>query len=135
MLHSLRCFILKVFYQINFGVVRLQEGLGNGLDPLRDSGREHEALQVLKSRTLNCVDNKGDILFETKVEHLISLVENGIFEDREIEIFALDMVNDTPTSADENVNAASELVRLIMDVAATIDSENVVLMFVVLQSC
>lgn len=135
MLHSLRCFILKVFYQINFGVVRLQEGLGNGLDPLRDSGREHEALQVLKSRTLNCVDNKGDILFETKVEHLISLVENGIFEDREIEIFALDMVNDTPTSADENVNAASELVRLIMDVAATIDRENVVLMFVVLQSC
>ena len=135
MLHSLRCFVLKVFYQINFGVVRLQEGLGNGLDPLRDSGREHEALQVLKSRTLNCVDNKGDILFETKVEHLISLVENGIFEDREIEIFALDMVNDTPTSADENVNAASELVRLIMDVAATIDSENVVLMFVVLQSC
>jgi len=134
-LHSLRCFVLKVFYQINFGVVRLQEGLGNGLDPLRDSSREHEALQVLKSRTLNCVDNKGDILFETKVEHLISLVENGIFEDREIEIFALDMVNDTPTSADENVNAASELVRLIMDVAATIDSENVVLMFVVLQSC
>lgn len=103
-------------------MVMLQESHGYGFDPFRDSGGEHEALQVLKACTLNRIDNESDVLFETKVKHLISLIKNSILECREVKILAFDMVNDAPTSTDEDINAASELVRLLIDVAATIDS-------------
>ena len=45
------------------------------------------------------------------------------------------MVNDATTGTDEDVNTASELLSLLIDVATTVDSEYVVFTVMMLQSC
>ena len=57
-----------------------EELMRNLLNPSGDGGREHQALQVFQTSALDLVHDEDDILLETKVEHLVSFVEDGILE-------------------------------------------------------
>lgn len=50
------------------------------LNPSGDGGREHQALKVFQTSALDLVYDEDDIFLETKVEHLVSFVEDGILE-------------------------------------------------------
>ena len=80
MLDCLRCFVLEILDQIKFSVTGLKELLRDLLNPSWDSGREHQALQVFQTSALDLVHDEDDIFFETKVEHLVSFVKDGILE-------------------------------------------------------
>ena len=114
-------------------MTRLEEGQSDRLHPPWDGGREHEALQVLEAGTLDRVHNLLDILLEAQVEHLVGLVENSKLEPGEVEVAALHVVDDSAAGTDEDVHAPSQLLCLLLDVGAAIDSQYVVFAVVMLQ--
>ena len=133
MLYCFRCLILQILNQVNCCVTGFQELCGNVLDPFRDGCREHEALKFLEACTLDSVHNLFNVLFETKVEHLVSLIEDSIPESSEIEVTSLHMINHTTAGTDENVNTSSELVGLLFNIRATVYCKNIILTVVVLE--
>ena len=53
------------------------------------------------------IDDKDDIVLEAEVQHLISLVEDGILEVCKVEVLTLNVVDDATASSDENVHTTS----------------------------
>ena len=74
-----------------------------------------------------------DLLFEALFEHLIGLVQNHSLQRREVDVATLDVVKNTAAGAHEEVNAAAQLPRLVLDADAAVDSQGVELTRVVLQ--
>lgn len=64
-----------------------------------------------------------DFLFETLLEHLVSFVENDGLQGGEINVSSLDVVKDTSTSTNKEVDAAAQCPRLVFNVHAAIDRE------------
>ena len=63
-----------------------------------------------------------DLFFEALLEHLISFVEDDRLKGAEVDVASLNMIEDTTTSANEEVNTAAECPRLVLDVNAAVDS-------------
>ena len=63
-----------------------------------------------------------DLFFEALLEHLISFVEDDRLQGAEVDVASLDMVEDTTTSANKEVNTTAECPRLVLDVNAAVDS-------------
>jgi len=109
----------------------LKESPGNVLDPRGDRGGEHEALELRQASAFDRVHNLFDVLLEAKVEHLISFVENSKLKARKVKVSAFHVIHDSATGSDEDVDTTSELVGLLIEASATIDSQNVVFTLVV----
>lgn len=69
----------------------------------------------------NCRHNFFDILAETKMQHLVSFIEDGNFKVRKIEILPFDVVFDSSCGADEEINSAPKSIGLIIDGNATVN--------------
>lgn len=69
------------------------------------------------------------------LEHLVSFVENDSLQCRKVDVSALNMIEHTTTSANKEVDTATECSRLVLNVDSTIDSERVKLLGVVLEFC
>lgn len=79
--------------------------------------------------------NLVDFFFEALLEHLVSFVENDSLQCRKVDVSALNMIEHTTTSANKEVDTATECSRLVLNVDSTIDSERVKLLGVVLEFC
>lgn len=90
-------------------------------------------MQVRQVCLLDCLSDIFDILAESKVEHLVSLVKDGILELAEVEISTVHVINHTTTGAHKDVDTTSQLIRLVFDVGSSVDGEYVVLTIVELQ--
>lgn len=103
------------------------------MHPFGHSCREHEALQVLGVGHSDRLHNVFNVFLEAEVEHDVGLVEYRKFEVAKIKVSALHMVLDSASRSDENINAATQLSGLTVNVDTTINGKNVVLLGVVLQ--
>lgn len=74
-----------------------------------------------------------DFLFEALLEHLVSFVENDGLQGREIDVSSLNVIEDTTTSANKEVDSTTQSSRLVLDVHATVDGKRVELVLVVLE--
>ena len=74
-----------------------------------------------------------DFLFEALLEHLVGLVEHDRLQRREVDVAPLDVVEHAPARPHEEVDAAAQRPRLVVDVHTTVDCERVKLVRMVLQ--
>ena len=76
-----------------------------------------------------------NFFFEALLEHLVCLVEDDGLEGGEVDVAALDVIKHTAARTHEEVDAASQRPRLVLDVHATVDRQRLELPVVVLQLC
>ena len=114
-------------------MARFEELVGDLLNPSRDGCGEHKTLKVFQASRLNLVYDEDDVFFEAEIQHLISLIQDSVFQVREVKVLALDMVNDTAASTNENIDTTSQLVGLLVDVATSVDCEHIILAVVELE--
>lgn len=74
-----------------------------------------------------------NFLFEALLEHLVSFVKDDGLEGRKVDVSALDVVEDTTASTDEEVDTTTQSPRLVVDVHTAVDGERIELVGVVLQ--
>ena len=67
------------------------------------------------------------------LEHLIGFVKNDGLESREIDISSFDVIEDSTTSANKEVDTTAESSCLVVDIDATVDSQRVKFVLTVLQ--
>ncbi len=77
--------------------------------------------------------NLIDLFFEALLEHLISLIKNDGLESRKIDISSFDVIKDSTTSANKEVDTTAERSRLVVDIDATVDSQRIEFVLTVLQ--
>ena len=132
MLHLARRLVLEVLSEINDLEARLHVLTRDTTDPTGNGRREETQLDVVVGRGTDGFEDRVDVLLEAELEHLISLVENDTLELAEVDVAAVDVVEDTTSRTNEDVNTVTKLARLIVDADATIHSQDFELVVVVL---
>ena len=84
-------------------------------------------MEVLAALTAHVHQNALNVLLETKLEHLVSLVENDRPHVGEVNVAPLDVVEHAASGSHKNVDTAAQLTRLVLDWHAAVDCEGVVL--------
>lgn len=74
-----------------------------------------------------------DVLLEPQVEHLVCLVQHCKPQRAEVEVASLHVIFDAACRANKNVDSPTELRGLAVYVDTAINSQNVVLLWVVFQ--
>lgn len=97
------------------------------MHPLWNCGGEHQTLQITWTCSLNRSHDLLDILFETKVQHDISFIEDGIFKLTEVKIFPIHMVLNTTSGANKNIDTSAQLRCLTVDVNTSVYRKHVIL--------
>ena len=115
MSHSSRSFVLEISHKVQKGVTWFQKGPCDVLDPVGNCGGEHKSLYIVGVVLFDFTHNLLDILLETKVEHLISLVEHNHLQAAEVKIFALHMIDNSTACAHKNVNASPQMIGLLVE--------------------
>ena len=62
-----------------------------------------------------------DLFFEALLEHLVGFVEDDRLQGAEVDVASLNMIEDTATGANEEVDTAAQSPCLVLDVDATVD--------------
>jgi len=107
---------------------------GDLVDPLWKGCREQADLKELSVNLLRSfVEDLFDIFLETHVEHDISLIENKSFELRKVDVFSFDMVENSSSSANEEIYTTFELASLIGNTDSSIDGHNREFSWIMLQ--
>ena len=75
-----------------------------------------------------------NVLFETELKHLICFIKYDCPDVRKVNVTALDVVQHTTSGADKDVNASSQLTRLVLHRDSSIHREGAELVGVVLKS-
>mmetsp|Transcript_12754 Transcript_12754/g.21517 ORF Transcript_12754/g.21517 Transcript_12754/m.21517 type:complete len:215 (-) Transcript_12754:247-891(-) len=73
------------------------------------------------------------VLLEAELEHNVGLVEHEGLEVAEINVLPFDVVKNPTGRADEDIDAASELADLVIDVDASVDGDDLELVVPVLE--
>lgn len=133
MIHSTRCLVLQVLREINGLKLRRKELASHIFYPEGDGSREKKSLDVLWRLFFDIVHNLFYILLEAKLEHLVSLVQDDSSHVREVEVLSLNMVENSTSGANEDVNTPSELISLLVNRNTTVHSEDIVLLLIVLK--
>ena len=68
-------------------------------------------------------ENALDVLFETELQHLVGLVKNNSLHLRKINVTAFDMVKNTTSGSNKNVDSTTEFAGLILDRHTSINGE------------
>jgi len=104
--------VLKVLDQIKLMVIGFQEHCADLSNPTWDCSTEHEGLNVARAR---CFDSSHDflnVLFEAKIKHDVSFIEDCEFEIVKFEVSALHMVLNASCGSNEYVDTTSQLCSL-----------------------
>mmetsp|Transcript_19087 Transcript_19087/g.42137 ORF Transcript_19087/g.42137 Transcript_19087/m.42137 type:complete len:300 (-) Transcript_19087:152-1051(-) len=97
----------------------LQVPLHNGIDPLRQRGREEEFLTAFGGQL---VHDGFDILLKTHGEHLVRLIQDQGFAGRQISTLSSHMIQKPPRGAHQNVNSISKIFALRTKGCASIET-------------
>lgn len=100
--------------------VVLQEVSGQDLDLLGEGGAEHERLSLALASHVALLDNSSDLRFETHVQHPVSLVENNVSDEGESDLAALQEIDQTTGSGDQNVTSSVQISHLRSDISTTV---------------
>ena len=79
------------------------------------------------------VQNLVDVLFETKLEHLISFIEHQGFEVLEVNISSFNVIENSSGGSDKDIDTVSELSDLFFDVDSAVHRHDLELVVVMLQ--
>ena len=131
-LHFLGSLILKLEGKINDSRVLLHVVIGDRTDPPWDSGRKEAYLQVIFALTFDKAQNFLDVLFETKFEHLICLIENHSFNVAEINVSTIQVVQNATSCPHKDLTTTFQLLSLLLHRDTTVDSGTRVLHRIVL---
>ena len=134
MRHGFGGLVLQVLAQINHSEVLAHVLVSDISDPPGDSGREEANLKLVSALRLDLPEDLVDIFLESKLEHLVGLIQDDGLDAAEVDVTSLDVIQDTASGSDEEVNSASELSGLVLDRHTTVDSESLVFVLRVLQS-
>ena len=134
MRHGFGGLVLQVLAQINHSKVLAHVLVGDVSDPPGDSGREEANLKLVSALRLDLPEDLVNIFLESKLEHLVGLIQDDGLDAAEVDVTSLDVIQDTASGSDEEVNSASELSGLVLDRHTTVDSESLVFVLRVLQS-
>ena len=74
-----------------------------------------------------------NFLFKSLLKHLVSLVKNHRLDVGEIDVSSLNVIQDSTTSSNEEVNSSSKSSCLVIDVDSSIYCQTLELILVVLQ--
>ncbi|CRI65186.1 Thioredoxin 1 (TRX1) (TRX) (modular protein) [Thiocapsa sp. KS1] len=88
-------------------------------DAIRECRREQEPLTVLRRR--HAPEQEADVLDESEVEHAVGLVEHDRLDRLKIEDLLLEIVDQAPGCADEDIDAAGDLIALLLIARAAVD--------------
>jgi hypothetical protein len=77
--------------------------------------------------------NSIDILFEAKLEHLVSFVKNQTFEARKVNVASFNVIKNSSCGTNKDVYTLSELSDLFINVDSSIHCDNFELIFIVFQ--
>lgn len=132
MLHIARRLVLEVLRKINDLEARLHVLTRDATNPTGNGRREQTQLDVVLGRGADGFEDRVDVLLEAELEHLIGLIEHDTLEITEVNVAAVDVVEDTTGGTDEDVNTVTKLARLIVDADATINGQNFELVVVML---
>lgn len=72
-----------------------------------------------------------DVFSEAKFEHLVSFVEDYAFQVWEIDVSALNMIEHTTGSTNENIDTIFKISNLVRDRSASINCDHAEFLFVV----
>lgn len=72
----------------------------------------------------NALQNRVDVLLEAELQHLVRLVEDDRLQVGEVDIAAVDVVEDAASGADKNFDPVSKMARLFVNADAAVDGEN-----------
>jgi len=125
--------VLQVFGKIDHLPAWFQVLVGHVLDPSGDRGREKKELGIFLDFALDFMKNFVNILFEPKLEHLVSFVQNQRFQFTKLYVSSLDVVKNTSSGSHEDVNSLSKLIGLFVDRHSSIHCQHIVLSVVVLE--
>lgn len=134
MRHSFGGLVLQVLAQVNDSEVLAHVLVRDISDPPGDSGREQANLKLVSTLRLDLPENLVDVFLESELEHLVGFIEDDGLDAAEVNVSSLDVIQDTSSGSDEEVDSASELSGLVLDRHTTVDSESLVLVLRVLQS-
>lgn len=64
-----------------------------------------------------------NVLLESELEHLISLIKHNSLDLTEIDVAPLNVVENAPSCSHEEINAAAQFTRLVFDADAAINGK------------
>lgn len=90
-----------------------------------DRGREQTNLESLLVACLSHLsENFVDVLFEAEFEHLISFVKHQSLDTTEVDVSSVDVIENSTSRSNEEINSVPELSGLILNVDSSVDSHN-----------
>lgn len=134
MLHSGCSLVLQILRKIDILYCLLHVLICNIFHPLRNSCREQANLDVVLALLAHGSQNLVNVFFKTELKHLICFIENHCLHVLEVDVSTIDVVENTTSCSNENIDSVSEFSSLIVDGNTTVNSETVELICVVLES-
>ena len=134
MVYCMSCFVFQILSKINNSEALLHVHSGNTFDPAWNSSREKTNLQsALIAHVFDALQDAVNILFETKLKHLICFIQDYSLDVGEVNILSLNVIKDSSCGSYKNVYTRFQLSNLVIDVNSSIDSHKSELIFMVLQ--
>lgn len=126
--------VFEILRQIDHLPVWPEVVVGQVLDPGWNSGGEEEELRRSLRALLDLLENLIYVLFEAHVQHLVGLVEDQCLQLREIsKVTSIQMIQYSSSRSNEDVDALSQSMCLIVDGGAAVDCDDGILIVMVFQ--
>lgn len=117
--------VLQILSKINNSEVFFHILSGDLLDPLWDCCRKETNLQIVFITGFSTgLQDPINIFFETKLQHDICFIKNKTLEAGKVNVSSLDMIKNTTSSSDENIDTISQLPDLVLNIDSTIHGDN-----------
>lgn len=127
------CFVFEVLSQIDNFESPLHVLSRNVSNPTWDGCWKEQNLHVFGHCFFDACQNGVDIFLESQLEHDIGLIQHDSFQVFEVDISSLDVVKNTASRSNQDIDTLSELSSLIIDTNATINCQYFEFVIVVLQ--
>lgn len=133
MLDSASSLVLQVLTEINYAQISLHVLCRHVSHPPGNSRGEEADLEFSAALASDRLQDLVYIFFKAELEHLIGLIQNDGLDAGKVDVSALNVVEDTTCSSDEEVDTTAELASLVFHGDATVDGECVEFVLGVLQ--
>jgi len=132
-LDSASSLVLQVLTEINYAQISLHVLCRHVSHPPGNSCGEEADLEFSAALASDRLQDLVYIFFKAELEHLIGLIQNDGLDAGKVDVSALNVVEDTTCSSDEEVDTTAELASLVFHGDATVDGECVEFVLGVLQ--
>lgn len=124
----------EILSQIHNLEVFLHVPSGHFINPFWKSSREKTNLEVFLVDDLTCLSQDLlNVLLETHVQHHISFVEHESFQLRKVNVFSLDVIENSTGGSDEQIDSTLELASLVLDTDSSVDGHDRKLCWIMLK--